>query len=262
MVYFKKRGFRADRLSGTPLPESKEVKMKLLILSATCFTLLLVGTTTATAATVDIEVTNTTHDIYFTPLLITAHPATDHLFQPGVAATASLQAMAEGGDIDALLIDVGGADADTVGNPAAGLLAPGQTATATLVTAAGSTQLSLVGMLLPTNDGFVGLDSLTIPTTPGTYVYQLNGYDAGTEVNDELINTVNGGVPGIPGIPADPSGAAGTGGTGVAASETNPVVHIHRGNLGDSDPAGGASDLDSTEHRWLNPVAQLRLTVQ
>jgi len=236
--------------------------MKLLILSATCFAVLLVGATTATSATIDIEVTNVTHNIYFTPLLITAHPVVDHLFQPGVAANASLQAMAEGGDISLLLTDVGGADADTVDNPAAGLLAPGQTTTSSLDTAAGNTQLSLVGMLLPTNDGFVGLDSLTIPTAPGTYVYQLNGYDAGTEGNDELINTVNGGVPGTPGIPADPTGLAGTGGSGVAATDANPVVHIHRNNLGDTDPAGGASDLDSTEHRWLNPVAQLRLTVQ
>jgi hypothetical protein len=36
-------------------------------------------------------------------------------------------------------------------------------------------------MLLPTNDGFVGLDSLTLPTNPGTYLYTLNGYDAGTK---------------------------------------------------------------------------------
>ena len=72
-------------------------------------------------------------------------------------------------------------------NPAVGLLAPGDSATATLDTTAGNTHLSIVAMLLPTNDGFVGLDSLEIPTTPGTYIYYLNGYDAGTEANDEVI---------------------------------------------------------------------------
>jgi hypothetical protein len=50
--------------------------------------------------------------------------------------------MAEGGDIGLLLTDVGGADTDTADNPAAGLLAPGQTTTTTLVTAAGNTELS------------------------------------------------------------------------------------------------------------------------
>ncbi|HKI50534.1 MAG TPA: hypothetical protein VJ995_00535 [Geothermobacteraceae bacterium] len=49
--------------------------MKLLILSATCLSLLLAAAATLTAATIDIEVTNATHNIYFTPLLITAHPA-------------------------------------------------------------------------------------------------------------------------------------------------------------------------------------------
>ena len=234
---------------------------KVLILIAAGLALLLVGASMVSAATVDIEVTNSSHNIYFTPLLITAHPVGDHLFQPGTAATLSLQAMAEGGDISLLLADVGGADADTIANPAGGLLAPGQSTSTTLITAAANTRLSLVGMLLPTNDGFVGLDDLVLPIAPGTYVYYLNGYDAGTEANDELINSVNGGVPGTPGIPADPTGLAGSGGSGVAASETNPLVHIHRGNLGDTDPAGGSSDLDSREHRWLNPVAQLRLTV-
>jgi hypothetical protein len=31
--------------------------------------------------------------------------------------------------------------------------------------------------------------------------------------------------------------------------------------LGDTDPSGGVSDLDSRIHRWLNPVAKLVLTI-
>lgn len=213
------------------------------------------------AATIDVEIINTTHNLYFTPLLVTAHSAGEHLFTLGAPATSSLQSMAEGGDISSLLVDIGGSDADTVANPAGGLLAPGQATTAALDTAAGNTLLSLVAMLIPTNDGFVGLDALEIPQAPGTYIYYLNGYDAGTEANDELLNTVDGGVPGTAGIPADPTGAAGTGGTGVATADSNTSVHVHRGTLGDQDPTGGRSDLDSSEHRWLNPVAKLRLTI-
>lgn len=93
-------------------------------------------------------------------------------------------------------------------------------------------------------------------------MYALNGYDAGTEANDELLNTAGGGVPSAPGIPAAPGGDAGTGGTGVASAEANPSVHVHRGVLGDTDPSGGLSDLDSRIHRWLNPVARLRITLQ
>jgi hypothetical protein len=39
-------------------------------------------------------------------------------------------------------------------------------------------------------------------------------------------------------------------------------VHIHPGLLGDTDPNGGISDVDSRIHRWLNPVAALIVTVK
>jgi hypothetical protein len=236
------------------------IRRKVLLSLLWCIAL---GPVPAYAEMVTVEITNTTHDIYFTPLLVSAHPSTSHVFQPGAEASADLQAMAEGGDIAGLLADLGGEDADTVANPAGGLLGPGETATAVLdTTATGNTQLSVVAMLLPTNDGFVGLDALEIPTQPGIYTYSLNGYDAGTEANDELLNPIDGGVPGVAGIPGDPGGGAGTGGSGVAGADSNTTVHVHRGVLGDADPAGGRSDLDSSRHRWLNPVAQLGVTVQ
>ena len=119
----------------------------------------------------------------------------------------------------------------------------------------GNQYLSLVAMLLPTNDGFVGLDSLKLPTAAGTYSYYVNGYDAGTEANDELIT--GGGAPGVAGIPAAPGGDGGINGTGVTSTESNTVVHIHRGVLGDDEADGGDSDLDVTIHRWLNPLAKV-----
>ena len=125
--------------------------------------------------------------------------------------------------------------------------------------AEGNMYLSLTAMLLPTNDGFVGLDSWKIPSEAGTYTFTVNAYDAGTEANDEIVN--GGGAPGVAGIPGAPGGS-GTGGTGVTDMEENTYVHIHRGSLGDDDLAGGKSDLDNTVHRWLNPVAKLVVTVK
>lgn len=225
-------------------------------------TLILTGSLAATPAMaqdLNITITNLTHATYFTPLLISAHPEGNHLFQLGVAATSNLQAMAEGGDISGLVTDTTTLGADNVENPAGGLLAPGNSTTFSLMTAIGNDHLSLTAMLLPTNDGFVGLDALKIPTSAGTYRYTLNSYDAGTEANDEIVN--GGGTPGVPGIPADPGGIAGTGGTGVTATEANSVVHIHRGVIGDMDATSGISDLDSRVHRWLNPVAELVIMV-
>lgn len=213
----------------------------------------------AMAQDLDIKITNLTNAIYFTPFLVAAHDSSSHLFMEGSAASSSLQAMAEGGDISGLSTDIQASAGNVVENPAGGLLAPGANTSFMLMSNTGNDQLSLTAMMLPTNDGFVGADSIAVPSAKGTYTYYLNAYDAGTEANDEQIT--GGGAPGVAGIPADPGGNAGTGGTGVAAADNNSMIHIHRGNLGDSNATGGSSDLDNTVHRWLNPVAEVIITV-
>jgi hypothetical protein len=214
---------------------------------------------TASAQRIMVEITNLTQGIYFTPLLVAAHDGSTHAFQPGQAASTELQAMAEVGDISGLstMLQTGGAVVSE--NPAGGLLAPATSTQTGEIDTGTQSYLSITGMLLPTNDGFVGLDAWAIPTAPGTYTVYLSGYDAGTEVNDEIVNGAM--TPGTPGIPANPGGNGGTNGTGVATTEPTQVVHIHRGNLGDTNPTGGPSDLDSRLHRWLNPVAKVQVTV-
>ncbi len=211
------------------------------------------------AQDLDIKLTNLTNAIYFTPLLVAAHNSSTHLFMEGSAASTNLQAMAEGGDISGLSTDVQALAGNVVENPAGGFLNPGVSTSFSLTNNSSNTHLSITAMLLPTNDGFVGANSIEIPTTPGTYTYHLNAYDAGTEANNEVIN--GGGTPGVLGIPADPGSNAGTGATGVTTTESNTTIHIHRGNLGDSNSTAGDSDLDSSVHRWLNPVAELVITV-
>lgn len=214
----------------------------------------------AMAEIVDIKITNLTQGIYFTPLLVTAHADTFDLFELGDSASSELQAMAEGGDISGLVGMADAAGAISVENPAAGLLAPGHSTEIEDLATGTHDRLSIVSMLLPTNDGFVGLDSWTIPTQAGTYEIYLNAYDAGTEANDEIINGA--GAPGMAGIPANPAGNGGTNATGVTTTESNQQIHIHRGNIGDTDLSGGISDVDSRIHRWLNPVAKVTLTVK
>lgn len=216
--------------------------------------------TPALAQDLHIKLTNLTNATYFTPLLIGAHNKKSDLFEAGQSASTHLQAMAEGGDISGLAADLMAAHADVVENPAAGLLAPGASTTAHIKTQRRNNHLSVVAMLLPTNDGFVGLDSLKLPKRRGTYTYYLHAYDAGTEANNEIIN--GGGMPGVLGIPADPGGHAGVGASGVTTSEANTVVHIHPGIIGDMELSGGVSDLDSRVHRWQNPVAKLTITVK
>lgn len=218
------------------------------------------------AATWDVSVLNLTHGNHFTPLLLTAHDHNTHLFELGAAASLPIEHMAECGHLDPLLAttEVGAADADTIANPNGGVLSPGASTTASLTTS--ETHLSIVAMVLPTNDAFVGLDSLHVPSTAGTYTYYLNAYDAGTEGNDEVLTTTGtcsytdaGLMPGAPGGDAD---TAGTGVVAIGSSDTNTNIHIHRGTLGDATANGnGKSDLVGTIHRWQNPVAKIVITV-
>jgi len=215
-----------------------------------------------TSPLISVKVTNLTHGIHFTPLLVAAHESTTDLFEVGETSSANLQQMAEGGSTAGLQVDMTNAAATFDANPAGGLLAPGQNATAILdLSGTDNDHLSVVGMLLPTNDAFIGLDSIAIPTKAGTYTFFLNAYDAGTEANDELLNPGAGGAPGVAGIPLAPGNDAGTGGTGAAGVDSNLMIHVHRGVLGDTDAMGGNSDLDSRIHRWLNPVAKVELTI-
>ncbi len=220
------------------------------------------ATSATQAANWDVTITNLTNGNYFTPLLVTAHDNNTHLFQVGMPASLPIEHMAECGHLNPLLStpEVGAIDADTIADPATGLLAPGASTTAMLVTTA--THLSIVAMVLPTNDAFLGLEGQLIPSEAGTYTYYVNAYDAGTEANDEVLMTTgacaytdNGMIPGAPGMDA------GTNGTGVAATDSNTMIHVHRGVLGDQNPTGGNSDLDSTIHRWQNPVARITVTV-
>lgn len=238
----------------------KNSKTKKLATSIAAAALLAGASVSTQAASLDIKVTNLTHGIHYTPILIGAHSADVKLFASGEMASSALQMMAEGGDISALSTMLTDNSADVVANPAMGLLAPTMSTETSLETADGNMYLSVVAMMLPTNDGFIGLNSWMIPTEAGTYTIMVNAYDAGTEANDEMVN--GGGAPGTPGIPAAPGMNAGTGGTGVTMTESNTYVHVHRGSLGDDDLTGGKSDLDNTVHRWLNPVAKVTVTVK
>lgn len=229
------------------------------ILAASLFSIFAAN---VSAQELSISMTNLTQGIHFTPVIAASHSANASMFKVATSATSELQAMAEGGDISGLNTMLTAVSADIAANPAGGLLAPAQSTQFNLSTTAGNDYLSITAMMLPTNDGFVGLDSWKIPTAAGTYTLWLNAYDAGTEANNELVVGGAGGAPGAPGIPAAPGGNAGSNGTGLTDAQANSNVHIHRGALGDDDLNGGSSDLDNRVHRWLNPVAKVTVTVQ
>jgi len=216
----------------------------------------------ALAADWTVTITNVTNGTYFTPLMVAAHGDGVDAFELGQPASPDLRATAECGNTSGLIAAFGAAGADMDNNPAGGALAPGASATATLSPSRGNDRLTIAGMLVPTNDGFFGLDAVEVPRVPGTYTWAVDGYDAGTEANDEILAPpAEGCMPGQPGMPGDPTGLAGTGATGVTTFDYNTSVHVHPGGVGDLDPAGGPSDLDAGVHPWLNPIGYVTVTV-
>ncbi len=239
--------------------------MNNVITAAVVSASILISTPTL-ARQVEVEITNLTNGLYFTPLLVAVHNRHTDLFEVGTEASLELQAMAEGGDISGLadiVEEAGGTVAEVMISPQDKFpfLPPGETATAKLKARGHhNAYLSITGMLLPTNDGFVGLDAQRIPIWRGTHILYLNGYDAGTEANNELLPIM--GMPDDSRIPGDPSGEGGGGGSGVMGVDHNMTVHVHRGVIGDTDKDGGLSDLNTNVHRFNNPVARVVITVK
>lgn len=96
-------------------------------------------------------------------------------------------------------------------------------------------RLSLVSMLVNTNDAFTGLDGVKLRN--GTRVYEVGAYDAGTEVNNESATHIPGPV----------------GGNAFVREAEGGIVAPHPG-------VQGGIDLDPAVHGWEGPVA--RITVE
>ena len=195
------------------------------------------------AVTLDIEITN------LIQARVLAHDDTVDAFEVGQPASSALAWLAEAGVIDKQNADSSGANFEALLGPVdtdngsntwhrfGGLLAPKATLSYPFDTM-DKPYLSLLSMLIPTNDAFVGMDSIEIPTEPGTYTYYLNAYDAGTELNDELnsartdvVEAGTGNALGGYGVPGVAGGGAptrivdlGTGGTGVGAQIVNGEI--------------------------------------
>jgi hypothetical protein len=123
---------------------------------------------------------------------------------------------------------------------------PGANTGSVMISAvANANRLSLAIMLICTNDGFTGLESVKLPGGFQPAVYYADGYDAGTEVNDEASASV-----------VDPCGAIGPAGLpadGNARTAEGGLVMHHAG-------IQGGGDLSPSDHGWANPVA--KITVQ
>ncbi len=195
------------------------------------------------SATYEITVTNLTNNVMFTPILGVAHSTAISLFEVGHSASVPLEELAEGGSPAALVeLLAGVANADTaVGTPdrTPPLTEAGETVSFEITAPAHVRRFSMAAMLLPTNDSFVGLDTVTLPRR-GSMTYYAAGYDSGTELNDQVCANI-------------PGPRCGGEGFNPARDDRGDFVHISSG-------MHDIGDLSAATYDWRNPVASVTIT--
>jgi hypothetical protein len=121
-----------------------------------------------------------------------------------------------------------------------GLLLPGKSVTVIVSAEHGAKFISVGSMMLPTNDGFIGVNSVEVPKR-GSVSYYSPGYDAGSEINDEICAN----------IPGPTCGGAGP--SPGDDPDNEGYVQIHRGTQ-------GIGDLTAAVYDWRNPVARITVS--
>ena len=192
-------------------------------------------------STYHVTITNLTNAVIFTPILVASHRGDVSIYELGTAASGDLAAIAEGGDTGPLTTTLNAdrrvIDVQTSGGP----LMPGNSVTVIVKAGHHANRISLASMMLPTNDGFIALNSVRVPRH-GDATYFSPGLDAGSEANDELCANIPGG-----------GDCAGVGGSPGINPGDEGYVHVHRGTH-------GIGDLAADGYDWRNPVAKISIT--
>ena len=114
-----------------------------------------------------VTVTNLTKGQIFAPIVVATHKSTIQMFEPGDAALPELATLAESGNpgpLQALLDSLPTLVQDT--NTSDGMLLPGESVTIKIIGSRAFNRLSLAGMMVSSNDAFIGLDSMVLPESP------------------------------------------------------------------------------------------------
>jgi len=189
-----------------------------------------------------ITITNLTYAQPLSPLGVILH-SDNKMWIVGDASSLSLEKLAEGGDNTDFLVDTNA----LASNSSEGVILPGTMSTISISTTDRmATYFTAATMLVNTNDAFSGLTGIDISTmaVDDTESWNLNVYDAGTELNSEAAGTIPG--------PVD-------GGTGFDATRDDvDFVGYHSGVVSQDD--GLSSSVLTQAHRFDNPAIKLTIT--
>ena len=204
------------------------------------------SSSSSTPVRYDVKVVNATNNQPLSPVAVVAHSASYSAWDIGSAASTELEYIAEGGSNSQLLAALSTTETTSVSG--AGAIGPGGSETISITPGVTSqTQLTIVSMLVNTNDAFAGLRSIDVSELKSgeSITVHANVYDAGTELDSESLGTIPG--------PAD-SGE----GFNAARSDTNNVVRYHGGVVTSDD--GLSSSILNQSHRFDNPSMMVTIT--
>jgi hypothetical protein len=169
------------------------------------------------------------------PPLFVVHSSRADVWSVGDIATHPLAAIAEDANnapAESALADLRGVRDVFTG--AGGPIGPGMSRTYTVETRGHFNRLSVVTMLVNTNDAFTGLDSFRPRGHGATIMAQ--AYDAGSELNNEDADFIPGPCCNNPFV-RDPEGE---------------LIRMHPGIT-------GVGDLNPAVYGWTGPVARIRV---
>jgi hypothetical protein len=218
-----------------------------------------VASAEAPVATYAVTIRDLTRGQPLTPPVVATHRAATSIFTVGQPASFALKEIAENGNlapmIGQLAADKQVSDSVAAAAPLVPAGLPGSATFADSVTLSvtaseGAKFLSFASMLICTNDGFTGVDSLRLPRDVGdTVTVGTAGYDAGTEIDTEDFADI---VPPCQALVGVSSGEPGTGTSNPTLAEGG-VIHHHAG-------IAGIADLVPAVHGWTDPVAEITVT--
>lgn len=195
-----------------------------------------------------VNVTNQTANQPMSPLAVLVHNSDYQLFEVGQSASAELEYLAEGGSNAELIALAGSNDDIDQGISGNGLLLPGNSDEVTItLDPSDYGYLSVASMLVNTNDAFIGETGLSLKTLSvgESFEMNMNVWDSGTELNDELAATI-------------PGPAGGGEGFNATRNDSNDAVSFHAGVISQDD--GLVTSALSANHRFLNPGAKVTIT--
>ena len=201
----------------------------------------------------EVTITNLTPGQPLTPPLLVTHSMEAGFFSVGEMASNGIQQLAENGNAEPLvesLQDKSGILSIVQGeSPLVPANNPGKTGfshseTFEVLSSGNMKYLSFASMLICTNDGFAGIDTVKLPKNQMTIYAE--AYDARTEMNTEDFVDM---VPPCQGLIGVTSDDAGTGTSNPAIAEDGIIIP-HPGIVGEED-------LLESVHEWGNPVVKI-----